>query len=150
MTVLIDTVESLSRIQDIVFENAPADLLFGFEYHSGRDASGHVQNSMFDQNLDFVLFEAEIDTTRRAGPSRVSPGRAWGSLTITLHTKNSKSDITQKRRLEVLSAWFAEKTLKDIRFRTWLPLSTARVMGFMAYSGVLSFDFETQPKGLPI
>lgn len=150
MTALVDTTEALSRIQDLVFSRAPSELIYGFESFSALDVSGHVAGSMFDQNADFVLFESDIDTTRRAGPSQVSPGRAWGSLTISLHTKNTDSDIARKRDLEVFSSWFAEKTLLDIRFRTFTPLGAARVMGFLVYSGVLSFDFETQPKGLPL
>lgn len=147
MTMLIDWPEALVRVQDIVFENAPPDLRFSFETFSGRDYSANATpGSLFDQNYDFAVFEAAVDTIRRAGPSKVSPTRGWGVLSISLHTKDQDSDIAHMRALDVFSAWFAEKTVKDIRFRTFIPSSTARVMGFLSFSGVLSFEFEIQPK----
>lgn len=139
-------VDALSRIQDIVFENIAPDQSFSFETFTGRDYSGLVKGSLFEQNNDFVVFEADVDTIRRAGPSKVSPSRAWGVLSISLHTKDQDNNLAQLGRLDVFSDWFAEKTVKDIRFRTFIPSSTSRVMGFLSFSGVLSFEYEIQPK----
>jgi len=149
MTMLIDTTESLARIRTIVFDNAAPDLLFSFEWLSARDYSGqYADGSLFDQNNPFMIFDASVDEVKRAGPSLASPTRAWGTLGITLHTKNTDDDLSNLRQLEVFSAWFAEKTVRDIRFRTFTPLGTSRAKGFLTFSGVLSFDFEIQQKGL--
>lgn len=140
-------VEALADIRDVVFANAPANMRFAFDFVYAEDVSDHQAGSLFDQDEDFYLFEAEVDTVRRAGPSRVSPTRYWGSLSISVNTKVFGREIPYLQALETISSWFAEKTIGDIRFRTFTPMSTSRVRGFDSYSGVLSFDFETAPKG---
>lgn len=146
---LADTTQALEVIRDIVAANIDPTLRYSFEPMSARDFSNnYAGDSLYKQDMDFVLFEADVDTTRRAGPSVVSPSRAWGSVTITLHTKNMDDDLTYRRQVEVLSGWFTEKTVLDVRFRTYVPLPTTRVMGFLAFSGVFSFDFDLQPKGI--
>ena len=150
MTWLVDDVEAIHRIRLIARDGMLAafpDLPYSFDSMSGRDYSANqVPGNLFKQDGDFAMFEPEVDTTRRAGPSKVSPTRYWGTLVITLHTKDDSADLDYMRRLRVFSAWFEEKTVSDIRFRTLTPLSTSRVMGFMSFSGVLSFEFETNPK----
>lgn len=147
---LADVTTGLELIQDIVFENIDPTLRFTFEPMSARDVSGQYVGSLFEQNEAFVMFEAEIDDTRRAGPSQASPGRAYGGLTICLYTKNIDNAIADSRLVEVFSGWFAEKTVKGIRFRTFVPLKPSKLMGFTVYSGMLNFDFETQPKGMSL
>ncbi len=146
MTNLVDLTEALYRIREVVQENAPADLPYSFEPYTGRDYSGNVQGDLYKQDLPFAVFDAAIDETRRAGPSKVSPTRAYGTIHLSYLTKDEDDDLAHMRQLGLFSAWFAEKTVKDIRFRTFTPTSTARVMGFLSFSGVLSFDFETTPK----
>lgn len=141
-------VDALTAVRDIVFEKVPADLRFAFDFIEAEDLSPLQAGPLFRQDADFVLFEAEVDTSRRAGPSQVSPTRWWGTLAIAVNTKKIGQDIPYQRQLEQLANWFAEQTINDIRFRTFTPLSMSRVRGFASYSGVLNFDFETAPKGV--
>lgn len=146
MSMFVDLTEALYLIREIVQENAPPELRYSFEPYTGRDYSGNTSSDLYKQDGDFVVFDAEIDDSRRAGPSKVSPTRGYGTIHFSYYTKDEDDDLAHKRRLEVFSYWFAEKTVKNIRFRTYAPLSTVRAMGFLCFSGVLSFDFETTPK----
>lgn len=134
--------DSLAIIRDIVFERAAPGTRFAFSFTDDQDAGDLQTGPLFDQNEEFFLFEAELVGTRRAGVSAVSPTRCWGELVVSLLTKDSMREIPNKRRLEGVSNWFAEQTIRGIRFRTFTPLSTAKVMGFTSYSGVLNFDFD--------
>lgn len=150
MTWLVDDVEAIHRIRLIARDGMLAQhplIPYGFDGASGRDYSSNKKpGNLFKQDADFVLFEPEVDTTRRAGPSKVSPTRYWGTLVISLFSKDDSADLDHQRLLRVFSGWFEEKTVRDIRFRTLTPMSTARVMGFICFSGVLNFEFETNPK----
>lgn len=134
--------DSLAFIREIVFEQVAAGTRFSFSFTDDQDVGDLHSGPLFDQNEDFFLFEAEVVDTKRAGASSISPTRCYGELAISLLTKNGTREIPNKRQLEEVSNWFAEKTIRGIRFRTFTPLSTAKVMGFTSYSGVLNFDFD--------
>lgn len=145
---MLDTMtQALAEIREIVFDNAPPTARFAFSFVEDEDVGSMQAGPLFDQNEDFLLFETEVSEVRRAGVSSASPTRCWGELAITLHSKNGLKEIRHRGDLESVATWFAEKTIRGIRFRTFTPLSTSRVNGFVAYGGVLNFDFETKPKG---
>lgn len=134
--------EALGLIRDITLDNIGAVTRFAFSFSEDEDVSALNAGHLFQQNEDFFLFEADLVDSRRVGPSQASPTRCWGELTITLYTKNPARELFHKALVEAASDWFAEKTLRDIRFRTFIPLSTAKVMGFTSYSGAINFDFD--------
>lgn len=134
--------EALGLIRDIVLENIGDSTSFAFSFSEDEDISTRGAGPLFKQEDDFYLFESELVETRRVGPSFVSPTRCWGELNISLHTKNGSRELFHKNLLETVSNWFAEKTVRDIRFRTFIPMGTTRVMGFTTYSGVINFDFD--------
>lgn len=134
--------DSLAFIREIVFEQVAPGTRFAFSFTDDADVGDLQAGPLFDQNEEFFLFEAEIADIKRAGASAVSPTRCRGELVVSLLTKDSMREIPNKRRLEEVSNWFAEQTIRGIRFRTFTPLSTTKVMGFTSYSGVLNFDFD--------
>ncbi|MCY1300095.1 hypothetical protein D9M68_747990 [compost metagenome] len=134
--------DALVEIREIAFDRAPADLRFAFDFAVAEDVGGLAAGPLFDQDGDFVLFESEVDDTRRAGVSEGAPTRAWGTLTLSLFTKNENREIPHLRQLEEISRWFADQTLREIRFRTFTPARTERPMGFTAYCGTINFDFD--------
>lgn len=142
MTRYTTTVDGEIAIRDTVFEMAPADLRFCFGLVDDTDAGSGAAGPLFKQNKEFCLFEAQIDDVGRAGPSVASPTRCFGSLAISVLSKDSAKEITNRRFLEQVSGWFTEKTIRGIRFRTFQPVSPTRLMGFTSYTGVINFDFE--------
>lgn len=138
--------DSEAIIRELVLDQADPVLRYAFDFSEDTDVGLSNAGPLFKQDADFVLFESEVDNTFRAGPSQVSPTRCQGILAITLFTKDGAKALTHARQLEDISYWFANKTIRLVRFRPFTPLSTTRVMGFTAYSGVINFDFELQPR----
>ena len=134
--------EALIDCREVVFENAPVGTRFAFGLADDTDAGDTAAGPLFKQDGDFYLFEFDVDTTRRAGPGVNSPTRCWGTLAISLQTKDQGREIRFMRQLEQVASWFAEKTVRDIRFRTFTPLPRSRLIGFTSYQGVINFDFE--------
>lgn len=146
MSMLNDAADFLTRTRDVVFANAPANMLFTFDQDEFVDMSAQQAGPLLRQDNDFWLFETEIDDTRRAGPSMVSPTRCYGSLLIKLYSKRPRDEVRGLRALEEVADWFADRTIQGIRFRTFLPLTTGKESGFTSYRGVITTDFEIRPK----
>lgn len=139
---LASIVDAEIVVRDTVFDRAPADLRFAFDFTEAHDAGQVGAGPLFSQNDDFFLFETEIDDSGRAGPSQASPIRCWGHLALALYTKDGDRKFAHLRQLEGVSRWFADQTLQGVRFRSFIPTSASRVMGFTSYGGVISFAFE--------
>lgn len=141
MTWHTSTVDGDIAIRDTVFEKADAAMRFCFGLSDDTDAGQASAGPLFKQNGDFFMFESEIVDVERAGPGRASPLRCYGTLAISLMTKNSR-EIHHRKLLEQTARWFAEKTIRGIRFRSFLPVSSTQLIGFTSHSGVINFDFE--------
>jgi hypothetical protein len=133
-------------IRDLALENVSTDTLLAFDFEGAHDVSVNAAGALFSQNADFYLFESDVDTTRRAGPGVGSPRRAYGTLAISLMSKEPGAELFYMRQLEQVSGWFADQTIRSVRFRTFTPMRTTRVMGFTSYSGVMNFDFDLTPR----
>lgn len=114
---------------------------FTFDEEFMEDASELGLGTLLDQNLPFFSFQKLILSSRRVGPSKVSPTRYYGNFSITYLTKNPNL-IRDQRFLESIADKFSEQTLDGIRFRTFTPYSPSKDSGFTSYSGVIDFDFE--------
>ncbi len=134
--------EALIDCREVVFDNATAGMRFAFGLADDTDAGDTASGPLFKQDLDFALFEFDVDSSRRAGPGTFSPTRHWGTAAISIQTKEAGREIFYMRQLEQYASWFAEKTIRDIRFRTFTPLPRSRLIGFTSYQGVINFDFE--------
>lgn len=142
MTWHTSTVDGDIVIRETIFEHAAADLRFCFGLDDDTDAGLSGSGALFTQGRDFLMFESEILDAERAGPSSASPTRCYGALAITLFSKNPAKQITHRKQLEQIASWFSNKTLRSVRFRTFVPVSMSRLMGFASYAGVINFDFE--------
>ena len=142
MTWHTSTVDGDIVIRDTIFEKADAAMRFCFGLGDDTDAGQTAAGPLFKQDGDFFMFEAEIVDVERAGPSRSSPFRCFGTLGFSLMTKNSSRELHHRKLLEQTARWFADKTIRGIRFRSFLPVSTTQLIGFTSYSGVINFDFE--------
>lgn len=134
--------EALIHCREAVFDSVDPGTRFAFGLADDTDAGNTAAGPLFKQDRDFFLFEFDVDTTRRAGPGVNSPTRCWGTLAISLQTKDQGREIRFMRQLEQAASWFAEKTVRGIRFRTFTPLPRSRLIGFTSYQGVINFDFE--------
>ena len=134
--------EAMIHCREAVFDSVGPGTRFAFGLADDTDVGDMAAGPLFKQDNDFFLFEFDVDTTRRAGPGVNSPTRCWGTLAISLQTKDQGREIRFMRQLEQVASWFAEKTVRDIRFRTFTPLPRSRLIGFTSYQGVINFDFE--------
>lgn len=130
------------RLRKYVDSKVTPDMLYAFDFVEGWDCSENNAGQLMDQNADFYMFEANLDNTGRAGPSWVSPGRAWGQLDLSIFTKAPRDKVKYSRLLEAVAGWFMDDTVDGIRFRSFLPTPPAPVNGFTSYNGVINFEFE--------
>lgn len=138
--------DALSTIRKIAIDNAAPTLRYAFDFTEDTDVGDTAAGPLFKQDQDFLLLETEVEQSERAGPSVASPLRYYGSLYVSVLSKSSGKDLTHLRNLEDFSAWYADKTIRGIRFRTFTPTGNPRLLGFTAYTGVINFDFEIQPR----
>lgn len=138
--------DALSAIRKIAIDNAAPTLRYAFDFTEDTDVGDTAAGPLFKQDQDFLLLETEVEQSERAGPSVASPLRYYGSLYVSVLSKSSGKDLTHLRNLEDFSAWYADKTIRGIRFRTFTPTGNPRLLGFTAYTGVINFDFEIQPR----
>lgn len=138
--------DALSAIRKIAIDNAAPTLRYAFDFTEDTDVGDTASGPLFKQDQDFLLLEPEIEQSERAGPSIASPLRYYGALYVSVLTKSSGKDLTHLRNLEDFSAWYADKTIRGIRFRTFTPTGNPPLLGFTAYTGVINFDFEIQPR----
>lgn len=131
--------------RDYVYSKVSPEMLYAFDFAEGTDVSSNAVGALLEQDNDFWLFEWYIDDVGRAGPSRVSPRRYWGTLDISVFTKAPRDKVKFTGMLENVANWFQDETVSGIRFRTFLPTPAAPLKGFTSYSGVINFDFETPP-----
>lgn len=130
------------RLRSYIDSKVTPQMLYAFDFVEGWDCSQNEAGLLIEQNLDFYMFETVIDRTGRAGPSWVSPGRAWGALDISIFTKAPRDKVKYTRLLEEVAGWFMDETVDGIRFRSYLPTPPAPVNGFTSYNGVINFQFE--------
>lgn len=135
-----------AAIREIAIASAAPTLRYSFDFTEDTDVGDTASGPLFKQDQDFLLIEVSVDQSERAGPSVASPLRYYGSLFVSVMTKSSGKDLTHLRNLEDFSAWYADKTIRGIRFRTFTPTGNPRLMGFTAYTGVINFDFELKPR----
>ena len=114
---------------------------FAFDALTFEDASAAGAGNLMEQNAPFFLFSSEIIGTRRVGPTIIAPTRQNGDLTIGYFTKNP-SLLIDLGLLEQVANHFAEKTIEDVRFRTFTPYPPGVRNGFTRYDGVIDFQFE--------
>jgi hypothetical protein len=138
--------DAYAAIREIAISRADPTLRYAFDFTEDTDVGDTASGPLFKQDQDFLLLEAEVDQGGRAGPSIASPRRYFGSLFVSVLTKSSGKDLTHLRNLEDFSSWYADKTIRGIRFRTFTPTGNPRLLGFTAYTGVINFDFELQPR----
>ncbi len=134
--------DALIACREVVFDSAQPGTRFAFCTSDDEDAGDSQAGPLFKQDEDFVIFEFDVDSARRAGPGALSPTRHWGTAAISIQTKTQGREIFYMRQLEQYANWFAEKTIRSIRFRTFTPLPRSRLIGFTSYQGVINFDFE--------
>lgn len=114
---------------------------YSFDVNTLEDASASGEGDLSLQNDPFFLFSSEILGVHRTGPSTLAATRYEGDLTITYFTKNP-APVVDSALLEQVANHFAEKTLQDIRFRSFLPYPSGVRNGFTKYPGVIDFQFE--------
>ncbi len=130
---------------DIVIRDTVAAMAltqpYAFDKNTFEDASAAGLGNLMGQNDPFFLFSSQILNTRRTGPAVTAPTRNYGDLTIGYFTKNP-SDLVDLALLEQVANQFAEKTIQDVRFRTFTPFPPGVRNGFTRYDGVIDFQFE--------
>lgn len=141
MTMLSSLADLHIRMRDHVFAMAQPGTRFAFDL-DGVDVGDLQCGELFEQNDDFWLFEIDVDDVRRAGPGTGSPKRCSGSLSITYCTKTAGNAVPALAQLESVAAWFSDQTITGIRYRSFVPIRSARIQGFTAHSGVMNCDFE--------
>lgn len=141
-TMLSSLTDLEARVRDYILTKVTPEMLYAFDFVEGQDLSENDAGVLLEQNQDFWLFELNIVRTGRAGPSRVSPRRAWGELDIAIFTKAPRDKVKFNTLLEGVANWFQDETVDGIRFRTFLPTSTVPMHGFTSYNGVINFEFE--------
>ena len=143
----MENVNDIHRVvRTEIFALMPAEGRICFSYLVPEDAGPAGLGDLFEQDLDFLMVEVNIDKVRRAGPSVVSPRRAWGHLELALHSKDRLNTYILATRLEAIADHFREETLQGVRFRDFTPSGDIRDRGFSAATGVIPFDFETRAK----
>lgn len=130
------------RLRTYIDSKVPPEMLYAYDFIEGLDCSDNNVGLLMEQNAEFYMFETSISGTGRAGPSWVSPGRAAGTLDISIFTKAPRDKVKYSRLLETVAGWFMDDTVNGIRFRSYLPTPPAPVNGFTSYNGVINFEFE--------
>lgn len=130
------------RIRSYIDSKVTPDMLYAFDFIEGWDCGAREVGLLLEQNDEFYMFETSLNRTGRAGPSWVSPGRGWGTLDISIFTKQPRDKVKYTRLLEIVAGWFMDDTVDGIRFRSFLPTPPAPVNGFTSYNGVINFEFE--------
>lgn len=135
------------RFRSYVDDKVSPELLYAYNLEEGLDLSTNRAGQLFQQNKDFCLFELSIDRVRRAGPSRVSPTRVWGTLDLSIFTKAQRDKVKFAGQLEGMANWFQNETISGIRFRDYEPTSVVPSHGFTSYNGMINFEFEIVARG---
>lgn len=135
------------RFRNYADDKFPPEALYAYNLEEGLDLSLNNAGELFQQNKDFILLELSIDQVRRAGPSRVSPTRVWGTLDLSIFTKGQRDKVKFGSQLEVMANWFQNETISGIRFREYQPSSVVPSHGFTSYSGLINFEFEIVAQG---
>lgn len=143
---MIYIADAHAAIREIAIDLAAPTLRYAFDFSEDTDVGLLAAGPLFKQDGDFLLLESVVEQGGRAGPSLASPLRYAGSLFLSVMTKDSGKDLSHLRNLEDFSSWYADKTIRGIRFRTFIPTGNPRLMGFMSFTGVINFEFELQPR----
>lgn len=128
-------------IRKMIIDSNPTSL-FAFSMIDAIDASQANAGDLFKQDNDFFIAESECSEVKRSGPTLLSPNRCFGTLYISLYTKQNLSAIANQQKLEQFSSMFSDKTIEGIRFRAYQPFETMKLLGFNRYSGSIQFNFE--------
>lgn len=141
-TMLSSLTELEVRVRNYIASKVTPEMLYAFDFIEGLDLSDNDEGVLLEQDSDFWMFELDIQRTRRAGPSRVSPRKVYGSLDIAIFTKAPRDKVKFNTLLEGVANWFQDETVDGIRFRTYLPTPPVPMHGFTSYNGVINFEFE--------
>lgn len=138
--------QDLSEVEIVIRSTAilgvtGTNIPLAFDYSNPQDVTNSVKGDLFKQNLPFLLVENDLVSSYRVGPSQVSPTRYTGDLHIQFFTK-SPNVIADLKFIEEFAKHFAERTIDDVRFRTFTPFSRRIDNGFTLVSGMIEFDFE--------
>lgn len=143
----MENVNDIHRVvRSVLSSTLPVEGRICFSYLTPEDAGPAGLGDLFEQDLDFLMVEVNIDRVQRAGPSVVSPRRVWGHLELALHSKSIRDLDILATQLEAVADHFRETTLQGVRFRNFTPSGDIRDRGFTASTGVIPFDFETRAK----
>ena len=114
---------------------------YTFDVNTMLDASAQDKGRLLEGDTSFFLFNMRVLNTQRVGPTKVAPTRVFCDLDIAYYTKSARR-VADMQLLETIASHFAEKTLDDVRFRTYTPYPEHVESGFTAYNGVIDFDFD--------
>ena len=143
----MDNVNDIHKVvRGEIFSLMPEDGRVCFGYLTPEDAGPAGLGDLFEQNLDFLMVELTVDQVRRSGPGMHSPRRVWGSVELSLFSKDRMNTYVLATRLETIADHFREQTIKGVRFRDFTPSGEIRDRGFTASTGMIPFDFETRAK----
>lgn len=131
-----------ARFRDWLATKVTPDMRFGYDFVEGLDVSVNDAGVLLEQDQDFWLFELDVISVKRVGPSQVAPRRVQGSLDVSLFTKAPRDKVKYGRKVEAVAEWFQDRTIDGIRFRTFTPVPPAPLHGFTAYGGVTNIEFE--------
>lgn len=129
-------------IRNRVFEMSDNVTPITFDLETMMPVEG-PEISLYKQNSPFLQFHMQINSSRRVGPSAVSPTRYYANLYVAYFSKERSQDPANSAKLhEDVANWFAEQTIDGVRFRTFTPYPKSKDNGFTQYLGVIDFDFE--------
>lgn len=114
---------------------------YTFDLNTFEDNSANGLGNLMEQNEPFFVFSSEVVDTKRTGPSIQAATRLYCDLLISYYTKEPVLLIDLKLT-EQVAGNFAEKTLQDVRFRTFTPYPPGVRNGFTKYDGVIDYQFE--------
>lgn len=143
----MDNVNDIHRVvRSELFSLLPISGHICFGYDTPEDAGPEGLGNLFEQDLDFLMVEVNVDRVRRSGPGLQSPRRVWGHMGLSVYSKDRLNTYTLARALEEVANHFREETIQGVRFRDFVPSGEARDRGFTVSTGVIPFDFETRAK----
>lgn len=143
----MDNVNDIHRVvRGELFTLMPMNGRICFGYETPEDAGPADLGDLFEQDLNFLMVEVNIDRVQRAGPGRHSPRRVWGHIEMAAHSKDRLNTYILASSLEQVADHFREETLRGVRFRDYTPTGEIRDRGFTASTGIIPFDFETRAK----
>lgn len=117
------------------------DLPYTFNTMTFVDSSESAKGNLLAQNDPFLIVDIVPGTSKRVGPSKVSPTRYWYTLYLTYMTKKI-NHVKDAKLLEEIGEWFREQTVDGIRFRTFTPYPIGNDQGFTYFQCMIPFDFE--------